>query len=133
MQKSKLTRRALALRLFAGAVVINMILMLIFWPSATREATASVTTEGIEIKVRASLHTAFSAGKKVLLTRQQGTPVGTVQLLRQEDDSIVLGVSEDMYRQYHRALIHEEWALIPYIDGIESRPRSKGTQYEIAY
>lgn len=133
MQKSKLTRRALALRLFAAAVVINMILMLIFWPSAAPEATTPLKTEGIEIKVRASLHTAFSAGKKVLLTRQQGIPVGTAQLLRQEEDGFVLALSEKMYRQHHRALIHEEWALIPYIDGIESRPRSKGTQYEIAY
>lgn len=132
MQKSKLTRRALALRLFAAAVVVNMILMLIFWPSATPVPETQVA-DGIEIKVRASLHTAFSAGKKVLLTRQQGIPVGTVQLLRHEDDGVVLAVSEAMYRQHHRALIHEEWALIPYIDGIESRPRSKGTQYEIAY
>lgn len=133
MQKSKLTRRALALRLFAGAVVINMILMLIFWPSATPQSTPVTVTEGIEIKVRASLHTAFSAGKTVLLTHQNGTPVGAAKLVLQEEDGIVLALSEKIYRQHHRTLIHEEWALIPYLDGIESRPRSKGTQYEIAY
>jgi hypothetical protein len=133
MQKSKLTRRALALRLFAAAIVINVILMLIFWPSAVPEIKTYPVTEGIEMKVRASLHTAFSVGKKVLLTQQNGTPVGTAKLLRQEEDGIVLALSEKMYRQHHRALIHEEWALIPYLDGIESRPRSKGTYYEIAY
>lgn len=133
MQKSKLTRRALALRLFAGAVFVNALLLLFFWPEPSPPVAPTKTNSGIEMKIRAGLHTEFAAGKKVLLTHANGLPVGAVQLLRLEDDSVVIALPEETYRRHHRSLIHEQWALIPYIDGIEARPRSKGTHYEIAY
>jgi hypothetical protein len=133
MQKSKLTRRALALRLFAGAVVVNALLLLVFWPATSPAEPPRVPIAGIEMKIRAALHTEFVVGKKVLLTHAPGLAVGAVQLLRLEDDSVVIALPENIYRQHHRSLIQEQWALIPYIDGIESRPRSKGTNYEIAY
>jgi len=133
MQKSKLTRRALALRLFAGAVLVNALLLVMFWPTPIPAETPRAPSLGIEMKISAALHTEFVVGKKVLLTHAQGQPVGAVQLLRLEDDSIVITLPEKIYRQHHRSLIHEQWALIPYIDGIESRPRSKGVNYEIAY
>lgn len=133
MQKSKLTRRALALRLFAGAVLVNALLLLIFWPAPTPAESPRAPSLGIEMKIRAALHTEFFVGKKVLLTNASGLPIGAVQLLRLEDDSVVIALPEKIYRQHHRSLIHEQWALIPYIDGIESRPRSKGVNYEIAY
>lgn len=133
MQKSKLTRRALALRLFAGAALVNGLLLLVFWPAPTPPDTPRPQLPGIAMKIRAVLHTEYVAGKKVLLTHAHGHPVGAVQLLRLEEDSVVVVLPETIYRQHHRSLIHEQWALIPYIDGIESRPRSKGTVYEIAY
>ena len=133
MQKSKLTRRALALRLFAVAALINALLLLIFWPAPTPAEIPRPQVTGIEMKIRAALHTEFVVGKKVLLTHAHGQPVGAVQLLRIEEDSVVVALSEEIYRQHHRSLIDEQWALIPYIDGIESRPRPKGTNYEIAY
>ena len=133
MQKSKLTRRALALRLFSGAVLVNALLLMIFWPGPSPAEISRPQVAGIEMKIRAALHTEFVVGKKVLLTHAPGLPVGAVQLLRLEDDSVVIALPEKIYRQHHRSLIHEQWALIPYIDGIESRPRPKGTNYEIAY
>jgi hypothetical protein len=133
MQKSKLTRRALALRLFAGAALVNALLLLIFWPAPTPVESPRAQRSGVEMKIRAALHTEFVVGKQVLLSHARGVPVGAVHLLRLEEDNVVVALSEKIYRQHHRALIHEQWALIPYINGIESRPRPKGTNYEIAY
>jgi hypothetical protein len=133
MQKSKLTRRALALRLFAGAALVNALLLLIFWPAPAPTEAPRAPSLGIEMNIRAALHAEFVEGKKVLLTNANGMPIGAVQLLRVEDDRVVIALPEKIYRQHHRSLIHEQWALIPYIDGIESRPRSKGVNYEIAY
>lgn len=133
MQKSKLTRRALALRLFAGAVFVNALMLMFFWPEPSAPVVPTKTTSGIEMKIRAGLHTEFSPGKKVLLTHSNGLPVAAVQLLRLEEDSVVIALPEETYRHHHRSLIHEQWALIPYIEGMEIRPRSKGTHYEIAY
>lgn len=133
MATSKLTRRALALRLFAAAVVVNLFLLWFFLP-ATPETKSSMPQGHVEIKVRAQLLTSFTQNKKVMLARPKHTPIGEALLARLDEDSVVLWLPEKIYRQHHQTLISEEWSLIPYLADLRPPQSSaRGVSYEIAY
>lgn len=133
MSVPKLTRRALALRLFAAAVIINSLLLLFFWPSpSVEEKTFSKTTDELEMQIKAQLHLPFEKNQIAMLLKQNGETVGPVKLMARSEDQITLWIPRSVYHQHFRALIHEEWALIPVVKITPTR-KKEGVRYEIAY
>lgn len=133
MSAPKLTRRALALRLFAAAVIINSLLLLFFWPTASvEEKTFSMAADELEIQIKAQLHLPFEKNQIAMLLKQTGETVGPVKLVARTEDHVTLWLPRSVYQQHFRALIHDEWALIPVVK-ITPTKKSKGVRYEIAY
>ena len=137
MSASKLTRRTLALRLFAVVASINLILFFIFWPPTEVSAQApkiSLPQHHIELRLRATLHTSFETHKKAWLMSAKGKLIGPIVMLTQNEDGVSVLIAATDYQHSHEQLIHGEWALIPYIANL--KPRSEkysGVSYEIAY
>lgn len=133
MSAPKLTRRALALRLFAAAVVINSLLLLFFWPSpSVEEKTFSMAADELEMQIKAQLHLPFEKNQIAMLLKQTGETVGPVKLVARSEDHVTLWLPRSLYQQHFRALIHDEWALIPVVKITPTR-KSEGVRYEIAY
>ena len=130
---SKLNRKQLALRLFAVAVVINGGLLFIFLPtSAATPTEEALPANMVELKVRGTLFTTFINRRTVMLTQGEGRPVGPVLLIRQDEDGLIVALSSELYRQHHQRLAQDNWAALPYIDGL-LKTKSLGANYEIAY
>ena len=134
MIKSKITRRALALRLFALVALINLLMLIFVWPTNAPVVTAAPPPPlHVEMKLKGVLHTPFAEGKRVLLIPPTGISIGEGLLKRQEEDGLVLWLPEQIYRKHHRSLVQHEWALLPHVEGL-TRPLSyTGENYEIAY
>lgn len=133
-RSSKLNRKQLALRLFGIAIAVNGLLLLLFWPSSENINSKVELTEGmIELKISSTLFTSFENNKQVLLTQSSGQSIGPVLLLAQDENSITIAISGDLYRQHHLRLGQENWAALPYLDGMQTRHYKNGIHYEIAY
>jgi hypothetical protein len=133
MSAPKLTRRALALRLFAAAVVINSLLLLFFWPSpSVEEKSFSMAADELEMQIKAQLHLPFEKNQIAMLLKQNGETVGPVKLVARSEEHVTLWLARSLYQEHFRALIHDEWALIPVVKITPTR-KSEGVRYEIAY
>jgi len=130
---SKLSRKQLALRLFAAALVINIVLLMLFVPSPPDEIVeVPLPADMVELKVKATLFTSFLERKEILLV-SEGQPVGPVILLKQEDDeSLTIALKQELYRQHHQRLAQDTWSALPYLDGL-LKTKLPGVNYEIAY
>lgn len=131
--KSKLTRRQLALRLFAAAVVVNGCILLLFFP-ATPEAAqrTELPANMVQLKIKATLSTPFEERKAVVLSQEGGQSLGPVMLMAQEEDTLTVAVTSTLYRRYHQRLGLEHWIALPYLEDL-LRPLPSGVRYEIAY
>lgn len=131
---SKLNRKQLALRLFGIAVAVNGILLYCYMPSEKKDNTKANLAEGmIELKISSTLFTSFENNKQILLTQGSGQSIGPVMLLAQDENSITIAISGDLYRQHHLRLGQENWAALPYLSGMQTKPHKNGINYEIAY
>ncbi|MBY0515264.1 MAG: hypothetical protein K2P81_00035 [Bacteriovoracaceae bacterium] len=135
MQKSKQSRKKLALKIFLAALSFNSFLLILCWPSDPEVNVSQAIPENhIEIKISGVLHTAFEKNKKIILSKKSGKPIATAILSKLENEQIFLWLPEKTYREHHQSLIHEEWSVIPYIAGIEAiQEKKEGRNYEIAY
>ena len=133
MSAPKLTRRALALRLFAAAVIINSLLLLFFWPTpSVEEKSFSMAADELEMQIKAQLHLPFKKNQIAMLLKQSGETVGPVKLVARTEDHVTLWLPRSLYQKHFRALIHDEWALIPVVK-ITPTKKLEGVRYEIAY
>lgn len=133
MQKNKISRGKLALRLFLCAALFNSLLLLMVWPAESQVESPRVELKDhVEMKIRGQLHTNFETQKKVLLTHPALRETHEVILSAEDESGFVVWVSEETYRKHHRSLIQLEWAIAPYTKGLTSN-RAKGSNYEIAY
>jgi len=131
---SNLTRKQLALRLFALLLLVNGALLLSFVPTSDGKKTTGLPSHTLAVKVKASLYSIFHEGGQFILTQGKSLAIGPVILLRQEEDGLIVGISETLYRQHHLRLTEENWAALPYLAGMLNHPvRSSGVSYEIAY
>lgn len=129
----KLTRKQLFWRWCAGLAFLNGLLYLAFWPTPPEQrAVAPLDAHLVHFKVRSALHTPFIARAQVLLTGP-GQAIGPVTLLEQVEDGLIVALGPDLYRRHHLQLAHQEWAALPYVEGMLARQQPTGVRYEIAY
>ncbi len=133
MQKNKISRKKLALRLFLCAALINSLLLIIIWPAESKVKETNLDLKNhVEIKIRAHLFTPFESQKKVLLTHPDFRDAYEAILSKEDSDGFVVWIHEESYRKHHRSLIQLDWAITPFTRGLTSS-RQKGSSYEIAY
>lgn len=127
-------RRLLALKLFAVTVLVNALILMLVWPaSAEGEQRRAPLADHVEVQIRAQLNLPFEADAAVMLLRSAGAPLGPARLLAVGDQTVTLALPQKIYQQHYRALIHDEWALIPVIQGLEAPVPQPKVSYEIAY
>jgi hypothetical protein len=128
-------RRKLALRLFAVIATLNIMALMFFAPSS--ESTSqpkALPADHVELNIRASLHTSFQEHKKIWLMGAGGKLLGPAFMLSQNEESISLLFPKSQFQRHHQQLIDQQWALIPYVAQLSSKPvQAKGVTYEIAY
>ncbi len=133
MQKTKISRKKLALRLFLCAALSNSLLLLLVWPAESKVEEKILDLQNhVEIKIRGHLYTPFESQKKVLLTHPELRDAHEAILSKEEGDGFVVWIHEASYRKHHRSLIQLDWAISPFTLGLTSS-RPKGSNYEIAY
>lgn len=132
---SKLTRRQLAMRLLAVLALVNGFVLLMMSPSSAEKPTVISAPKGsVELRIKAGLYTSADPGVTILLGHPEGKMVGPVTLLRQEDETLVVAIPTSLYRLHHAQLAMDNWAALPYVEGIGAKPApSRGGQYEISY
>lgn len=134
MIKFPSNRKTLALKLFALAVVVNGFLLLLVWPaSAEGERAPTRPADHVEVQIKGQLNLSFRENAAVMLLRPTGTPLGPALLLSMSETGVTILIPEKIYQQHFRALIHEEWALIPVIQGLGAQSSQPKASYEIAY
>lgn len=134
MIKFPSNRKTLALKLFVFAFIVNGILLLIIWPaSAEGEHVPARPADHVEVQIKAQLNLTFRENAAVMLLRSSGTPLGPALLLAMSETGVTILVPEKIYQQHFRALIQEEWALIPVIQGLGVPSSKTKASYEIAY
>lgn len=133
MQKTKISRGKLALRLFLCAALFNSLLLLLIWPAESKVEEKSIDLKNhVEIKIRGHLYTPFESHKQVLLTHPDVRSAHEAILSKDDGDGYVVWIHQESYRKHHRALIQLDWAISPFTQGLTSS-KPIGVSYEIAY
>ncbi len=134
MTRSKLTRRALALRLFAIALFVNGLLLLVFWPSPAKTAPErDVPADLVEVQIRGILATSFLAGKKIILMTDQGQQLGPVYLAENGDHGAIVHAPRALYATHYKQLITREWVMMPFDEDLMLLKPVQEDKYEIRY